>query len=70
MWCDRVKVLLTDTGYELDEKPVRDNMEVLYALNNNEDIKSIPQVVIDGKLVGGYSEVETLIREIKSINRV
>ncbi len=45
-------------------------MEVLYALNNNEDIKSIPQVVIDGKLVGGYSEVETLIREIKSINRV
>ena len=68
IWCERVKVLLTDNGYEVDERPVQDNAEVLFALNNNEHIRSIPQVVIDGKLIGGYKAVETIFNQIQSID--
>ena len=70
IWCDRVKSLLKDNNYEIDERPVRDNMEVLYALNNNEYIRSIPQVVIDGSLVGGFAEVESKIKGLQSINKI
>ena len=70
IWCERVKVLLTNNGYEVDERPVQDNVEVLFALNNNEHIRSIPQVVIDGKLIGGYKAVETIFNQIQPINNV
>ena len=45
-------------------------MEVLYALNNNEYIRSIPQVLIDGSLVGGFAEVESKIKGLQSINKI
>ena len=62
--------MLTNNGYEVDERPVQDNVEVLFALNNNEHIRSIPQVVIDGKLIGGYKAVETIFNQIQPINNV
>ena len=62
--------MLTNNGYEVDERPVQDNVQVLFALNNNEHIRSIPQVVIDGKLIGGYKAVETIFNQIQPINNV
>ena len=62
--------MLTDNGYEVDERPVQDNVQVLFALNNNEHIRSIPQVVIDGKLIGGYKAVATILKEVQSIDNV
>ena len=62
--------MLTDNGYEVDERPVQDNVKVLFALNNNEHIRSIPQVVIDGKLIGGYKAVATILKEVQSIDNV
>ena len=62
--------MLTNNGYEVDERPVQDNVEVLFALNNNEHIRSIPQVVIDGKLIGGYKAVATILKEVQSIDNV
>ena len=70
IWCERVKVLLTDNGYEVDERPVQYNVEALFTLNNNEHIRSIPQVVIETEnsahqitkeLIGGYTEVKRMI---------
>jgi len=57
--------LLTDNGYEVDERPVQYNVEALFTLNNNEHIRSIPQVVIDGKLIGGYEAVKTIFKEVQ-----
>ena len=33
-------------------------------------MRTIPQVVIDDKLIGGYAEVEDLIKGLTSINKV
>ena len=33
-------------------------------------MKTIPQVVIDGELIGGYAETETMMKGLKSINRI
>jgi len=36
----------------------------------NKQIRSIPQVVIDEELIGGYNEVEDLMKGLTSINKV
>jgi hypothetical protein len=36
----------------------------------NQDVRSIPQVIIDDEFVGGFAEVEGKIKGVKSINKV
>ena len=69
-WCDRVKALLTDNNYEIKE--VRLDRDMAEGLSNkyNKQIRSIPQVVIDEKLIGGYNEVEDLMKGLTAINKV
>jgi glutaredoxin len=69
-WCDRVKVLLKDNDYEIEEIQV--NGAILEDLQTkfNKVIRTVPQVIIDDVLVGGYHEVEDLMRGATSINKV
>ena len=69
-WCDRVKVLLKDNDYEIEEITV--NPTIIEELQTKYDkvIRTVPQVIIDGVLVGGYNSVETLMRGTTSINKV
>ena len=69
-WCDRVKVLLTDNDYEIEERilggAVMKELEAKY----DRIIRTVPQVIIDDALIGGYNEVESLMRGTTSINKV
>ncbi len=38
--------------------------------NYNQPLRSVPQVIIDGELIGGFAEVESKIKGPKSINKV
>jgi len=69
-WCDRVKSLLKDNDYEIEEIMV--NKTILEELQTKYDkvIRTVPQVIIDGVLVGGYNKVEDLMRGTTSINKV
>ena len=69
-WCDRVKVLLKDNDYEIEEIMV--NKTILEELQTKYDkvIRTVPQVIIDDALIGGYNEVESLMRGTTSINKV
>ena len=70
-WCDRVKVLLEDNEYEIEEKSISNKVFVEeFHEMHGQPMRTIPQVVIDGELVGGYNEVEARIKGIKSINKV
>ena len=73
-WCERVKVLLQDNEYEIEEKAINSpfGASFLEEFQNkfNETMRTIPQVVIDDKHIGGYAEVEDLIKGLSSINKV
>ena len=67
-WCDRVKSLLKDNDYEIEEIMV--NKTILEELQTKYDttIRTVPQVVIDGVLIGGFTEVKAMMTGINSIN--
>jgi len=69
-WCDRVKVLLKDNDYEIEEIAV--NPSIMEELQTKYDkvIRTVPQVIIDDALIGGYNDVESLMRGTTSINKV
>ena len=68
-WCERVKVLLKENDYEVEEVPISEGLETLRSLTKD-TIRSIPQVTIEGEFIGGFAEVEARIKGIKSINKV
>ena len=69
-WCDRVKALLKDNDYEIEERilggAVMKELEAKY----DRIIRTVPQVIIDDALIGGYNEVESLMKGTTSINKV
>ena len=69
-WCDRVKTLLKDNDYTIEE--IQMNKATLEDLQTkfNKTIRTVPQVIIDNSLIGGYHEVENLMKGTTSINKV
>ena len=69
-WCDRVKTLLKDNNYTIEE--IQMNGAALEDLQTkfNKTIRTVPQVIIYNSLIGGYHEVEALMKGPTSINKV
>ena len=69
-WCARVKSLLKDNDYEVEEIMI--NGQIIEDLKERFDVsvKTVPQVVIDNSLIGGYNEVEALMKGPTAINKV
>jgi glutaredoxin len=69
-WCERVKTLLKDNGYEVEEIVVNKDILKELEIKSGEIIRTVPQVVIDNELIGGYHETEELMVGAASINKV
>ena len=69
-WCDRVKALLKDNDYIVEEIQV--NGVILEDLQTkfNKVIRTVPQVIIDDILIGGYHEVGNLMKGTTSVNKI
>ena len=69
-WCNKVINILEDSNIEVTKVDVAESVENFEKMQNyaGEDIRSVPQVVIDNEFVGGYYDlVEYLIKK-KVIN--
>lgn len=56
--CDKTKTLLTKWNIRYDEKRVdidQGNLREMLDISNH--ARSVPQIVIDGKWIGGFSEL-------------
>ena len=62
-WCDRVKVLLQENNYEIDEIQINSKSIQEIKEKYNQEVRSIPQVIIDGEFIGGFAEVESKIKK-------
>ena len=70
-WCERVKVLLMEHDYEIQEKSIVDKGLIEEFQNKfNQTLRTVPQVVIDDKLIGGFAETESYIKGPLSINKI
>ena len=69
-WCDRVKTLLKDNNYTIEE--IQMNGAILEDLQTkfNKVIRTVPQVTIDDILIGGYHEVEAHMKGTTSVNKI
>ena len=65
VWCDRVFKALEATDIEVEKKMITDEgVKEEYKKILWKKIKTVPQVIIDGKLLGGYTEVERFLRSL------
>ena len=64
-YCDQAKALLTKKGIEFEEKKIGDGYtkeELLEAVPN---ARTVPQIFLDGQLIGGFTELKTKLTESK-----
>ena len=55
IYCDKAKELLTSQGFKFEEKNVYEHKEEFKSLFP--DAKTVPQIIFNGKHVGGYNEL-------------
>jgi glutaredoxin len=57
-YCDKAKSLLKLRRIEFEERKIGDGWSKEELLEEVPTAKSVPQVILDGKLIGGYKELE------------
>ena len=65
-WCDRVTKMLDENEIEVEKIDVSESKENLKLMKKvaGKTTTTVPQVVIDGNFVGGYTEVERFINRL------
>lgn len=64
-YCDRAKSLFKSKNVSYEEIMLDDKDDEFTALKQKTGMMTVPQIFINDKLVGGYSDLATLEREGK-----
>ena len=66
LWCDRVTKMLNNSEIEVEKIDVSESKENLKLMKGvaGKNTTTVPQVVIDGNFIGGYTEVERFINRL------
>ena len=66
VWCDRVAKMLEDIGTTVEKIDVSGSKDLLKEMQKaaGEKVTTVPQVIIDGKYIGGFTEVERYLNRI------
>lgn len=59
-YCDQAKSLLNQIGIEFEERKIGDGWTKEELLENIPTARTVPQIIIDGKLIGGFNELRKL----------
>lgn len=62
-FCDKAKQLLEEHYYTYKERNISDPEVRQELLSMLPDVKTVPQIYIDGKHIGGYTELEKELGE-------
>jgi len=69
VYCDKTKALLTRLGFEYTEKVVTKDITLPELFEElGKQVRTIPQITIDGKHIGGYNELTEYFLEQGKIN--
>lgn len=64
IWCDRAKILLDSKKISYNEIDLSDDSERLKFYEKiGDNVKTVPQVFIDDKRIGGFQELKVFLDE-------
>ena len=65
-WCNRVAKMLEDYDINVEKIDVSGDKILIKEMQKaaGEKVTTVPQVIIDGNFVGGYTEVERFINRL------
>ncbi len=70
-FCTMVVNALEKEGATVEKKDVSEpNILIEMKKAAGEDARTVPQVVIDGKYIGGYTEVDRYLRSLKPVEEI
>lgn len=58
MYCEQARALLTQKGIEFEERKIGDGFTKEELLEAVPSARTVPQIFIDGKLIGGFTELK------------
>jgi glutaredoxin 3 len=59
-YCDQAKNLLSKNGIKFEERKIGDGWTREDLLEAVPTARTVPQIIIDGKLIGGFTELKKL----------
>ncbi len=62
-FCDQAKALLTQKGIQFEEKKVGDGFTREDLLEAVPTARTVPQMFLDDKLIGGFTELKKYLEE-------
>ena len=65
VWCDKVVKILKDEDIEVEKLDVAsdpNHLKEMLRVSNKQ--KTVPQVVIDGEFIGGFTETERFLNHL------
>lgn len=62
-YCDQAKALLTSKGIEFEERKIGDGFTKEDLLEAVPTARTVPQIFLDGELVGGFTELRAKLSE-------
>ena len=62
-YCDQAKALLSSKGIQFEEKKIGDGYTKEELLEAVPTARSVPQIFLDGELVGGFTELRQKLTE-------
>lgn len=60
-FCEQAKALLTQKGIQFEERKIGDGYTREELLEAVPTARTVPQIIIDGNLVGGFTELKKLL---------
>ena len=64
IWCDRAKILLDSKKISYNEIDLSDDSERLKFYEKiGDNVKTVPQIFIDDKRIGGFQELKVFLDE-------
>ena len=64
-YCDRAKALLKKKGIEFEERKIGSGWTKEQLLESVPSARTVPQIFLDGKLIGGHDDLVKYFNEAK-----
>ena len=58
-YCDMAKALLKQKNIEFEERKIGAGWTIQQLLESHPNVKSVPQIILNDKYIGGYQELKT-----------
>ncbi len=67
-YCDQAKALLKQKGIIFEERKIGDGFSKEDLLESVPGARTVPQIFLDDKLIGGFTELKKYFEEEKNVN--